>query len=113
MKLRIPLPKNGIAAIFMVGLILTLVGILLVSAGFYFFGFADQVAFEQAASLDKVGFWYGLWHGVIAVVALICSLFSDDVAVYAIYNNGAWYNFGFLLGMTSVVLARVTVSSSD
>jgi hypothetical protein len=45
------------------------------------------------------GFWNGLWHGMIAGITFIGSLFNHDVAVYAINNNGAWYNFGFLLGV--------------
>lgn len=45
------------------------------------------------------GFWGGLWHGFIAVFAWIGSWFSDDIAVYAVNNNGGWYNFGFLLGI--------------
>jgi len=43
-------------------------------------------------------FWGGLWHGIIAPVDLVISLFRDDVTVYAPNNNGAWYAFGFVLG---------------
>jgi hypothetical protein len=28
----------------------------------------------------------------------VASLFLDDVALYAINNNGSWYDFGFVLG---------------
>lgn len=44
------------------------------------------------------GFLGGLWHGVIAPIDLVVSLFRDDVTVYAQNNNGAWYAFGFLIG---------------
>lgn len=44
------------------------------------------------------GFWWGLWHGIIAPVDLILMLFRDDITVYAPNNNGAWYAFGFVLG---------------
>jgi len=44
------------------------------------------------------GFWGGTWHGIIMVPSFIGSLIWDDVAVYAINNNGAWYNFGFVGG---------------
>ncbi|MCB8998532.1 MAG: hypothetical protein H6540_00490 [Bacteroidales bacterium] len=44
------------------------------------------------------GFWGGLWHGIIAPVDLVISLFRDDITVYAQNNNGAWYAFGFILG---------------
>lgn len=62
-------------------------------------GCADHVQFAAAATREPVGFWYGLWHGMIFPFAWFLSLFTDDVAVYAIYNNGGWYNFGFLLGI--------------
>jgi len=45
------------------------------------------------------GFWGGLWHGMIAPFAFIGSLFCDDIAVYALNNNGGWYDFGFVLGV--------------
>lgn len=61
-------------------------------------GCADCVTFEQASKLDPVGFWYGLWHGMILPISWIISLFSDSTAIYAIYNNGGWYDFGFILG---------------
>jgi len=48
------------------------------------------------------GFWQGLWHGFIAPFAFLISLFSDTVHVYEIHNNGAWYNFGFLLGASII-----------
>jgi hypothetical protein len=48
------------------------------------------------------GFWLGLWHGIIAPVTFIISLFSDKVHVYEVHNNGNWYTFGFLLGLVLV-----------
>ena len=47
---------------------------------------------------DEPGFWLGLWHGFIVLFTFIASLFTD-VEVYAFPNNGAWYDFGFLLGI--------------
>lgn len=44
------------------------------------------------------GFWQGLWHGLICPITFIISLFSDKVNVYEVFNNGGWYNFGFILG---------------
>ena len=44
------------------------------------------------------GFWGGTWHGMIMFPSFIGSLIWDDVAVYAVHNNGAWYNFGFVGG---------------
>ncbi|MBU4485654.1 MAG: hypothetical protein KKD38_01875 [Candidatus Delongbacteria bacterium] len=51
---------------------------------------------------EPAGFWYGLWHGMISPIAFIISLFSDNVGMYEVYNNGGWYNFGFLLGVGGV-----------
>ncbi len=48
------------------------------------------------------GFWLGVWHGMIAPVTLVISLFSDKVHVFEVHNNGNWYVFGFLLGLTAV-----------
>jgi len=45
------------------------------------------------------GFWKGLWHGFIAPVAFLVSLFSNDVRIYAFPNAGRWYDFGFMLGI--------------
>jgi hypothetical protein len=49
------------------------------------------------------GFWLGLWHGIIAPVTFVISLFSDKVHVYEVHNNGNWYTFGFLLGLAIVL----------
>ena len=52
---------------------------------------------------NPAGFWWGVWHGVIAIITLIGSLFSDTVTIYESYNTGFWYNLGFLLGVASPV----------
>ena len=44
------------------------------------------------------GFWGGVWHGMIMTPSFIGSMFSDDIAVYAVNNNGGWYDFGFVGG---------------
>lgn len=49
------------------------------------------------------GFWGGVWHGMISQFAFIGSLFSNDIAIYAVNNNGAWYNFGFVGGLGIMV----------
>jgi len=48
---------------------------------------------------EAPGFLFGLVQGFIAPVTFVVSLFRHDVAVYAVPNNGAWYNFGFVLGI--------------
>jgi predicted phage tail protein len=47
---------------------------------------------------NTAGFWMGLWHGIIAPVTFVVSLFSNSVTVFEVYNNGGWYTFGFLIG---------------
>ena len=51
-----------------------------------------------AADGDIAGFWMGLWHGLIAPITFIISLFTDTVNVYEVHNNGNWYDFGFVFG---------------
>ena len=45
------------------------------------------------------GFLLGVWHGFIFPVAWVFSLFFSKVAVYAVPNNGGWYDFGYFLGI--------------
>jgi hypothetical protein len=45
------------------------------------------------------GFWLGLWHGIIVPITFIISLFNQNVNIYAVHNNGGWYNAGFLIGL--------------
>jgi hypothetical protein len=53
---------------------------------------------QDCITSSPYGFWGGLWHGIIAPISFIGSLFFDDIAFYAYNNNGGWYNFGFVLG---------------
>ena len=64
-----------------------------------FIGCADVTPIEECIVNTPYGFWGGLWHGMIAPFAWIGSLFSDDIAIYAVNNNGGWYDFGFILGI--------------
>ena len=45
------------------------------------------------------GFLQGVLHGFIFPVAWAVSLFTDKIAVYAVPNNGGWYNFGYFIGV--------------
>ncbi len=49
---------------------------------------------------DLAGFWLGLWHGAISPITFVISLFNPNVNLYEVHNNGGWYNFGFILGVT-------------
>ncbi len=48
------------------------------------------------------GFWLGIWHGLISPITFLVSLFNHDVNIYDVHNNGGWYNFGFMLGVSTV-----------
>ena len=53
-----------------------------------------------ASERDVVaGFWYGLWQGFIAPFVFVASLFKNNLSIYEVHNNGAWYNFGYLFGL--------------
>jgi hypothetical protein len=58
---------------------------------------ATQVS--NAVAPQAPGFLLGLWHGFIFPVAWFLSLVMPDVAVYAVPNNGGWYDFGYFLGI--------------
>ena len=66
---------------------------------------ADVEPIQNCLHSDVYGFWSGIWHGLIVVFSFIGSLIWDDVAVYAVNNNGGWYDFGFLLGAGGFVLS--------
>jgi hypothetical protein len=53
----------------------------------------------DAVAPTAPGFLLGLWHGFIFPVAWVVSLFMPKVAVYAVPNNGGWYDFGYFLGI--------------
>ena len=48
---------------------------------------------------NPAGFWLGLWHGFIVPFAFIVSWFKSSVGIYEVYNNGFWYNLGFVIGL--------------
>ena len=58
----------------------------------------NPVVRTAAADGSVAGFIRGLWHGFIAPVTFVISLFTDSVNVYEVHNNGNWYDFGFVLG---------------
>lgn len=60
-------------------------------------GCATQSAAAVAPAAP--GFLLGLWHGFIFPWAWLISLFADNVSVYAVPNNGGWYDFGYFLGI--------------
>jgi polyferredoxin len=47
------------------------------------------------------GFLAGLWHGLICPITFIVSLFNPGIRIYEVKNCGAWYDFGFVLGVSA------------
>ena len=74
---------------------LAAIGVLLLLAAC-----ARQVPEAVEHARQTPGFLWGLWHGFVFPFAWIGSLFDPDIAVYAVPNNGGWYDFGFFLGVT-------------
>ena len=56
---------------------------------------ADTVPYEVLTEDTPYGFWSGIWHGIIAPISFIGSLIWDDISMYAVNNNGGWYDCGF------------------
>ena len=56
----------------------------------------------QLNTAHPAGFWLGLWQGVIIPITFLVSLFNDHVNIYEVHNNGNWYNFGFMIGISIV-----------
>jgi hypothetical protein len=54
----------------------------------------------QVVGAHPAGFWDGLWHGLIMPITFIVSLFNAGVRFYETNNNGKWYDFGFLIGVS-------------
>jgi hypothetical protein len=50
---------------------------------------------------DPAGFWLGLWQGFISPITFLISLFTSEVNIYEVQNNGNWYDFGFMLGVAA------------
>lgn len=73
-------------------LIYLLIAILLLSSC------ADTVNVQSCVNTTPNGFWFGLWHGFISPISFIISLLESDVSIYAVNNNGGWYDLGFVLG---------------
>ena len=49
------------------------------------------------------GFWLGIWHGFIAPFVFVVSLFKGNLGIYEVHNNGAWYNLGYLFGLSCIL----------
>jgi len=76
--------------------------VIVLLAIFLFSSCAEVQNVDACITGHVYGFFGGLWHGFIAPFSFVCSLFMDNVAVWAVNNNGGWYSFGFLMGVGSL-----------
>jgi hypothetical protein len=65
------------------------------------FGLAGPDSRFQQPDSVPAGFWAGYWHGLVAPIVFVVSLFRPGVRVYETRNNGRWYDFGFILGASA------------
>lgn len=47
------------------------------------------------------GFFSGVWHGWIAPVSLVMSIFNHNIHIYEVNNNGLAYEVGFYIAIIS------------
>ncbi len=74
---------------------------LLLVAGLLIFLF-NNTSLAAGIEFDRVlakGFLHGLLDGFLAPLKFIIGLFDDGWHIYEVNNVGAWYDFGFLLGI--------------
>jgi len=50
---------------------------------------------------NPAGFFYGIWHGWIAPVSLIMSIFNNQYSIYEINNTGLLYDLGYYIAIIS------------
>lgn len=48
---------------------------------------------------DPAGFFWGIWHGWIAPLSLILSIFREPYQIYESINSGFGYDFGFYIAV--------------
>jgi hypothetical protein len=58
---------------------------------------------SKYANARPAGFLAGFWHGIILPITFIISLFTPDVRIYEVNNNGIWYDLGFVIGVSGSV----------
>ena len=57
---------------------------------------------DGKATVEKpANFLWGVWHGWLAPISLIISLFNKGIRVYESINTGWWYDFGFYIAVIS------------
>lgn len=64
-------------------------------------------------TITTVGFWHGFWHGLILPFSFVVSLFDENTVIYAVKNNGAWYDFGFVLGLSCLYESQYSLNTTN
>jgi len=54
-----------------------------------------------SSATSQAGFFWGIWHGWIAPISLIISIFDKNIHIYEVFNNGFWYDLGFYMAIIS------------
>lgn len=57
---------------------------------------------DGSYTADKpAGFFWGIWHGWVASISLIISIFVKNISIYELNNTGWWYDLGFYMAIIS------------
>lgn len=70
---------------------------------------AQAIPVQPVQMYNVPGFFSGLLHGLILPIALVGSIFSDNVAIYSVVNSGFGYDLGFCIG--TMIVVRISISS--
>jgi hypothetical protein len=54
-----------------------------------------------SAGAEPAGFFIGFLQGFAVFFLWIFSLFSDNIVIYESFNNGGWYDFGYIIGLST------------
>jgi hypothetical protein len=85
------------------------IGLFVLVGVIFLTGCADYVHVNDCVSSEPDGFFSGFWHGLTLCFSFLGRMFSDDIAMYAVNNNGRWYDLGFALGTGNVMIWIRTV----
>jgi hypothetical protein len=82
-----------------------LIGLLVVLLALALLAVLGGCGFVGTHPIDPAsppGFFSGLWHGMLAPWTLVLRLFFD-IKMYAVPNNGWFYDFGYWIGITGSI----------
>lgn len=55
----------------------------------------------RASTARPANFLWGIWHGWLAPLSLIISIFNPSITIYEVHNTGWWYDFGYYMAVIS------------